>query len=1545
MAEFNTNEYVKSVKLASKLKNNFLALLPILSLLVILGVFWWLKLTGITMAGDAFCGHKEHTHNSECYKQVLICKAETDGDNDLQVSESQLTATESVQSNASFEAVNTETEVNENNSETVESINSTNESTSSTNSEFEINSASQTDVSSEKTNSDTSDSLFNRSAESENSEVSETSSAESTVTKKHVHTDECYEKVFACDLNEHIHKAECYSNVNADLETAEVWEKTMSKIPLGLSKSEMVVEIAKSQLDYSESHINFVIDDLGVRRGYTRFGEWYGNPYGEWSSMFTSFCLRYAEYEDLPINSGADAMLNKWTEMDIFQPVNKYVPEPGDIVFLDKDLNNKVETTAVVIDATDKSVTVIEGDLDNKVAKTTYSVKDGYVYGYGVSAPQNKVMNMVIKSTSKALKSIAKTTNYNANQLNDNNSFVVYTESAGKYYAFDGNGNAVEIFIDDNGNITADVTNPDILLWTFNRSSNNVYTIKNNNTGRYMHAFPDNGSSVTTGGEYTSTVVTQNNGTIKIRSNNEYARLDTGSGTFQMTQNQSLAAAYRLGVVSNCTVWLDGTNGGLMALGGSANRSYKVEQGGTIKLPTEWQSPEKYQYKLNGWYDVKNSKYYPPGAEVAVNENLVFYADWVAATYDIGKFNTHTADTISTNNFITTKVFDYNDLFNVLSQSVNVNVSASSHSETWSQVRNGNVPYNNSPTIDYSFIDYDPSGDISYSNNRGSNNQSGGIYAGLYNDKLGDILFNTENTFNHETGEGIIGKHYIGTGDHLFQIMDDPTNQHYGYYYYDSRLNAASYNQSDGRFYVYDYLVRTSDSGNAGGETGNSDFLPLNSPYENIGNKTVNTYSYNGDNGEYAGVTHYQYDARYNTDGSSVNNVATNLWFGMSMNIDFYLPDTPGSQNAEGQYGNKDIYGKDMHFKFSGDDDVWVFIDGELVLDLGGIHPAVSGDINFSTGVVTVDGRTTNLNGIGEGEHVLTIYYLERGSSQSNCAIYFNLAPRFALELRKEDVLSQEELHGAEFSVYTDASCTNPAVLWKTEEDYHNDVPATNTFKVEDGLANIWGFGAGKTYYIKETKPPDNQDYGLSKGIIALSFDKKGASSYSINVINEKDQNGKDIPITNGFTVHGFQIDEETQSAYVVITNAEEWVKELTTVQVAKKWNDTLDHTYDSITVYLTVTDADGTVRRIREIELSPENNWSYTWTNLPKYYENGVTLVDYGVEEAYKSGYSPTIEKVDRIVIENTFWAESYEFKNGETYVLKCSNGFLSAKGTDSDTFKYVDEATAKSSPLALWKATVSSGKVKLANSYGQTITINSGWYSRYFSVTNDNNPQNQGFTSTNTGNAIVLGIKSGNTTYYIGNVDSSGRPAVVNNTSSATKFTPMTLVTESIIEEVEDVAYTITNTPLEEETSLKVTKDWDLGNSTHVSYEQSQVTVKLFANGVDTGRTVTLNLKNNWTETFQGLPYEDNDGNVISYTVAESWDTKDWLPSYGEVITVSGDPPQYKVTVTNIYRWGRGYELPSTGGRGRKIWIIILMIYVLFKPIKKIDAGDDFE
>ena len=646
----------------------------------------------------------------------------------------------------------------------------------------------------------------------------------------------------------------------------------------------------------------------------------------------------------------------------------------------------------------------------------------------------------------------------------------------------------------------------------------------------------------------------------------------------------------------------------------------------------------------------------------------------------------------------------------------------------------------------------------------------------------------------------------------------------------------------------------------------------------------------------------------------------------MRVDVQFGLPDTPGQKRADGTYGNQDIYGNDMIFKFTGDDDVWVLIDGKVILDLGGIHQASEGEVNFSTGKVTVEGATTNLQGVAAGEHTLSILYLERGSSMSNCAIYFNLAPRFSLTLGKEDVLTQEVLNGAQFAFYHDQACTQPCDLWPSQQSYKNGDPPTNVFTIQKGKAFVWGLSPSQTYYIREVAPPNASGYEPSKGVIRLTLDTNGLNSYSATILE-----GPEGQISHGYTIHGFRIDEENQAAYITVTNAQNWVTENTSVYVEKKWGDTENHTYDEVTVYLNVTDSNGTVRRIREIKLSEENDWKYSWVNLPKYNydpetgaENKDDPVYYSVSEAYVPGYTPQISVLVNGTYTDVEWASSTKFNNGGEYLLMIDGMCVSAVSSSGTGLCLVTEAEARTSGLALWTATVSSGYVKLTNEAGQSLNYASSGATRYIGLSTGSS-SSQNLTSASSNGGVTLAYKSGTRSYYVSGFNSDkGYLDTKDRSNSAKTILLMERKETTTTVQLDGMGYSITNMPLTSETSLRVTKLWDHPTVDESYYEREQVTIRLYANGVDTGRTETVSMKTNWTAQFSGLPYVDEEGVPITYTVVETWNNNDWIPIYGPVNSTGGTIPTYTTTVTNSYRWIGSYELPGTGGIGYPIYIL---------------------
>ena len=246
----------------------------------------------------------------------------------------------------------------------------------------------------------------------------------------------------------------------------------------------------------------------------------------------------------------------------------------------------------------------------------------------------------------------------------------------------------------------------------------------------------------------------------------------------------------------------------------------------------------------------------------------------------------------------------------------------------------------------------------------------------------------------------------------LFRLDDE------GYYVYDSSQNYAYFDDSSDSFVRLDH-PRYSEYGSNGSIAPSlPQFLPFNSltnetstydnsgnvlEYRRIGGRNQWQWGYFDDSGHW----HRSDPAAtgYNINGEE------NYSFGMDFTKTFYMP-------KDGQ-----VNGSDMIFDFTGDDDVWVFIDDVLVLDLGGIHDAYNGSINFATGTVTVNAKNYGGGQIGEkniadiftsagktwdgsdySTHTIKFYYLERGNGGSNCRIRFNMptVPDGTIELGKQ---------------------------------------------------------------------------------------------------------------------------------------------------------------------------------------------------------------------------------------------------------------------------------------------------------------------------------------------------------------------------------------------------------------------------------------------------------------------------------------------------------------------------------------------------------------
>lgn len=241
----------------------------------------------------------------------------------------------------------------------------------------------------------------------------------------------------------------------------------------------------------------------------------------------------------------------------------------------------------------------------------------------------------------------------------------------------------------------------------------------------------------------------------------------------------------------------------------------------------------------------------------------------------------------------------------------------------------------------------------------------------------------------------------------------------------------------------------------------------------------------------------------------------TKFHFGMNMGVNFYM-------TKDGKINNQDI-----QFNFSGDDDVWVFVDGKLVLDIGGIHDAVAGSINFRTGAANVYvGKTSTIDknkSIGniyetlfgttakawreqDKMHTLQVFYLERGAGVSNCKIGFNLPLQDTLEVKK--VLGNEDKQdGVDNGLNALKDKEFTFQLYTTNANGEYVACVGKKYDLYDGNG-----------YNKTTYTGDNGDFVLKPGQIARfvgaqtnstdssSIDLTGGNKYKVIEVNDNTQ-------------------------------------------------------------------------------------------------------------------------------------------------------------------------------------------------------------------------------------------------------------------------------------------------------------------------------------------------------------------------------------------------------------------------------------------------------
>ena len=213
--------------------------------------------------------------------------------------------------------------------------------------------------------------------------------------ESHTHGESCRDEQgeLTCTLEEHTHSLACYADPGADVETAEIWEQTFGDVTLTGDWRLDALAIARSQLGYAESTRNYAVAEDGqTRMGYTRYGAWKGDPYGDWNALFAAFCLHYGGAENIP----TDKDCGSWAAAlaDAFLPAQSHEAAPGELVFFDRDGDGTADWVAIVAEVTageegaPSGITVIAGDADGAVQQRSYALEDPTILGYYGSLPE-----------------------------------------------------------------------------------------------------------------------------------------------------------------------------------------------------------------------------------------------------------------------------------------------------------------------------------------------------------------------------------------------------------------------------------------------------------------------------------------------------------------------------------------------------------------------------------------------------------------------------------------------------------------------------------------------------------------------------------------------------------------------------------------------------------------------------------------------------------------------------------------------------------------------------------------------------------------------------------------------------------------------------------------------------------------------------------------------------------------------------------------------------------------------------------------------------
>ncbi|MBQ9016159.1 MAG: hypothetical protein IJ109_08570 [Firmicutes bacterium] len=599
-----------------------------------------------------------------------------------------------------------------------------------------------------------------------------------------------------------------------------------------------------------------------------------------------------------------------------------------------------------------------------------------------------------------------------------------------------------------------------------------------------------------------------------------------------------------------------------------------------------WDTPY-YDYAM---LMVPEKEYQLDAAPIAVaNDSTVtkdFYFAVMTDEETSGKLST--VETVDHTGYVTVKMINYpggsqstaNGNFHNMIQTYVLGPTSKSGSVVYSNLLKKNLSSNGYP-------------DVAYTGYTGHNLSE--LYADCKDLDDNSVL---ETTVNHTFLAGTYsetGYFEYDSTQNFAHLITDENDIWYG----QPMPGGGTYGVGD--FVVYSQLATSSDSYQNFRNHGQ--FFPYNDLAKEVtvaedGSITDFTPKYSYHNSQFnthdiKGNPLSSLDPRYGEKLYSItNNTGTKAdpyidhYFGMEMEASFM-------QSESGL----DDWGHDLIFEFSGDDDFWLYVDGKLILDLGGVHSACDGSVNFRTGDVNINGKKTNLRtlykeayleehpGASDDEvnayldgffkdggtvfkdfsgHEMKMFYMERGAGASNIHMRFNLAPYVDGEVQLEKEVSGTDTVSTAFpfQIWYEDKTSGEFVQVKrgsTEDSSANDLSvldaATKDPVPYQAEYNVGGVSYQGVYLLNpgqtvsvQMPDEDTNYYFVECGIDPNTYDKVTA--------NKEELTGTDV--TGSDTLKDYSIEKDTVTGRKkVIYNNHVSNDALKTLTVTKRlWRD-----------------------------------------------------------------------------------------------------------------------------------------------------------------------------------------------------------------------------------------------------------------------------------------------------------------------------------------------------------------------------------------------------